>query len=69
MVDFQVRCTIDGHEEVSDPMSETDARAEAINQNGTIADDLEDNGWTIRYIQMVLDSPEGKTAVIDVEPA
>ena len=69
MADFQVRTLIDDVEVISEPMSETEARAEAVNQNGTIADALEDEGWTIRYIQMVLDSPDGKVAVIDVEPA
>lgn len=65
---FHVRSMIDGLEEISEPMTETEARAEAINQNGTIADDLEDDGYSIRYLQMVLDGPNGEVAVIDVEP-
>ena len=66
---FQVRTNIQGVETISEPMSETAARAAAINQSGTIADELEDDGYTIRYIQMVLDGPDGHEAVIDVEPA
>ena len=61
---FQVRTNIQGVETISEPMSETAARAAAINQSGTIADELEDDGYT-----MVLDGPDGHEAVIDVEPA
>lgn len=66
---FQVRTNINGVETVSEPMSETAARATAINQSDTIANELEDDGYTIRYLQMVLDGPDGHEAIIDVEPA
>ena len=69
MADFCVNAFIDGEWTISDPMSETEARAEAINQNGTVADNLEDAGYTIRYIQMVLDGPDGEVAIVEVEPA
>jgi len=68
MTDFRVNSFVDGEWTYSDPMTETEARAEAINQSGTIADDLEDDGYTIRYLQMVLDGPNGEVAIVEVEP-
>ena len=68
MAEYRVN-TFDGKTwTFSEPMSETDARAEAINQNGTIADDFEDDGYDIRYLQIVLDGPDGEVAIVEIEP-
>lgn len=70
MTDWVVRSIIKGVITEYPPTTETLARAEAINQNGTIADDLEtDDGYTIRYLQMVLDGPDGDIAIVEIEPA
>ena len=69
MPDFLVRCTKrDGITE-TEVLPETDAREEGINQYGSMAADLESDGYVIRYIQIVLDHPNGDSAVIDLEPA
>lgn len=68
MPEFRVNCFVEGVWTFSPPMTETEARAEAINQNGTIADNLEDQGYTIRYLQMVLNGPDGGIAIVEVEP-
>jgi len=64
-----VRSTVHGVVDEQTGLTETEARAEAINQNGTIADDLEDDGYAIRYVQVVLDGPDGDIAVVEIEPS
>ena len=68
MAEYVVNSFIDGEWEYTDPMTETEARAEGVNQNGSILADLERDGYTIRYLQCVLAGPSGEVAIVEVEP-
>lgn len=69
MADYQVSSFIDGVWTFYDPTTETVARADAINQNGSIHASLETNGYSIRRLQVVMDHPDGRVAVVEVNPA